>query len=212
MGDGMADSSLSKLLSVDSDLVAQEAELVVQLEAIQAKRVSLQTVLKMFDADQAVSPDFKSANESTTAISGVVAVPPTATPTQTAQHRKGAKDKTTQLPKEVSSTHQKAKDVGQAAQSVKASSSPKTTRRGWREYVRDEYRQTPLSAVVSKILQGHPQKVFEIADVVDTIFVKEIPSVARTRARERVSNILAEGARKEHWYRGESGCYSFSKK
>lgn len=193
MGDTMADSTLSKLLSVDSDLVAQETELIAQLEAIQAKRASLQTVLEIFDQGQIKSLDIKGANAPTAAIAEEASTPSTAAPTKASPSRKASQDK------------------DKATQPRKAPSSSKMTRRGWREYVLDEYRQRPLPAVVSEILKGQPKKVFSIAEVVDTIFVKAIPKVARTSARERVSNILAEGARKEQWYRGKSaGSYYFS--
>ena len=194
MGDIVVDSTLSKLLSVDSDLVAQEAALNEQLEAIKVKRASLQTVLNMFEAkNQTTAPNLKSAPEPT-AIAAVGSGVPTTAPTK------------------VSSSRQPSKAKAKAAKPRKSSSSPKSNRRGWREYVRDEYRKMPLPAVVTSILKGQPQKVFAIAEVVDTIFMQTIPQTARTSARERVSNILAEGARKEQWYRGrESGCYRFSK-
>ena len=190
----MADPTLSKLLSVDSDLGVQEAKLSAQLEAIQAKRASLQTVLEMFDAGQTATLEIEKVSAPIAAIAKGSAAPPTATPTEASPSRKGAK----------------GKDKG-GRQSGKASGSLKATLKGWREYVRDEYRKTPLPKVVSGILQSQPKKVFKIADVVDTIFVKTIPQTARKSARERVSNILAEGARKQHWYSGGSGCYIFSK-
>ena len=192
MGNKMTDSTLSKLLSADSDLVAQETELRVQLEAIQTKRASLQTVLKMFDGDKATKPDMKGAKE-TSGIAAAAIASPTVAPTK------------------VSTSRQKPKAKGKATQSRKSASGAKTARRGWREYVREEYRTRPLSTVVSLVLQVQPKKVFEIAEVVDTIFNKTMPPAARTTARERVSNILAEGVRKEWWYRGQSGSYCFSK-
>ena len=192
MGNKMTDSTLSKLLSVDSDLVAQETELMAQLEAIQAKRSSLQMVLEMFDRDKTMKPDMPGAKEPS-AIAAVAIAAPTAATTK------------------VSTSRKKTQAKGKAAQSRKSSTSSKAARRGWREYVRDEYRQRPLSTVVSQVLQVQPKKVFEIAEVVDTIFVNTIPPAARTSARERVSNILAEGARKQWWYKGQAGCYCFSK-
>ena len=88
----MADSTLSKLLSVDSDLVAQEAELTAQLEAIQAKRASLLTVMERFDGGQPPPPDMEEVNAPIAAIAAVV---PTASSTEAstkaAARRKGAK-------------------------------------------------------------------------------------------------------------------------
>ena len=192
MGNKMTDSTLSKLLSVDSDLVAQETELRVQLEVIQAKRANLQTVLEMFDGDKATKPNMKRAKEAS-GIAALAIASPTVAPTK------------------VSANRQKPKAKGKATQPHKSSRSSKAARRGWREHVRKEYRQKPLSEVVSLVLQVQPQKVFEIAEVVDSIFNKTMPPAVRTSARERVSNILAEGVRKEWWYRGQSGSYCFSK-
>ena len=77
--------------------------------------------------------------------------------------------------------------------------------------MREEFRKTALPEVVFGVLKKHPKKVFEIGVVVDTIFVEKIPQWARKGARERISNILAEGARKQRWYRGKPGFYSLSK-
>ena len=189
----MVDPTLSKLLSVDSDLVAQEAELTAQLKAIQVKRASLQSVLDMFGAKQNATASSVTNTSDSPAIAAVAAASPTTAPAK------------------VSSSRQTPQKKGKAAKSRRSSSSPKSNRRGWREYVRDEYRQKPLPAVVSGILKSKPKKVFEIAEVVNTIFVNTMPPAARTSARERVSNILAEGVRKNQWNRGRSGCYRFSK-
>ncbi|MDJ0707432.1 MAG: hypothetical protein QNJ46_29510 [Leptolyngbyaceae cyanobacterium MO_188.B28] len=190
----MVDSTLSKLLSVDSDLVAQETELTAQLEAIQVKRASLQTVLHLFGAkNETTVLDAKSTVDSPAIAAAAAAASPTTAPAK------------------VASSRQPPQKKGKAAKPRKSSSSPKSSRRGWREYVRDEYRQKPLPAVVLGVLKSKPKKVFEIAEVVNTIFVPKMPSAARTSARERVSNILAEGARNNQWNRGKPGCYRFSK-
>ncbi len=75
MGNKMTDSTLLKLLSVDSDLVAQETELRVQLEVIQAKRANLQTVLEMFDGDKTTKPDMKGAKETSMVAAAAIASP-----------------------------------------------------------------------------------------------------------------------------------------
>ena len=76
--------------------------------------------------------------------------------------------------------------------------------------MRDDYLQTPLPDVVSGILKAQPKKVFEIAEVINTIVVTDIPHKERKNARTRISNILAEGARKNQWLRPKAGCYRFS--
>jgi len=77
--------------------------------------------------------------------------------------------------------------------------------------MRDEYLQTPLPTVVAGILKSQPKKVFEIAEVVNAIVVKAIPHTARKGARNRISNILSEGARKKQWRRLKEGRYCFFK-
>lgn len=60
-------------------------------------------------------------------------------------------------------------------------------------------------------MQRQPEQVLEIAAIVNAIFVDEIPQGVRTKARERVSNVLSIGVKKEKWYRGEAGSYSMAK-
>lgn len=60
-------------------------------------------------------------------------------------------------------------------------------------------------------MQRQPHQVLEIAAILDAIFVDEIPPQVRSKARERVSNVLSVGVKKEKWYRGGAGSYSMSK-
>ena len=188
----MSDPVLAKLLAADSDLAAQETQLIAQLDAIQTQRASLQSVLEIFDPDK------------TTAADKTVAVAPTPIADESV-------DSSAEKPTKASSRQGAKAAKNKPTQLRKAANSPKSTRRGWQEYMRDEYGQTPLPTVVSGILQTHPKKVFEIAEVVDTVVVRTIPPTARKGARNRISNILAEGARKNQWHRHESGRYSFLK-
>ena len=192
----MVDSVISKLLAADSALEAQEAKLIAQLKAIQVKRDSLKAVLEIFDADKpTAAPSASVRNDAVAAakITEVAVDVPTRKPAKQASSRiaKATKDKPTQPPK--------------------TSNRPKSLRRGWQKYMRDEYIQTPLPDVVSGILKAQPKKAFEIAEVVNTIVVKDIPHSDRKSARNRISNLLAEGARKHQWHRPKAGCYRFSK-
>ena len=193
----MSDPVVAKLSAAEADLAAQEAKLAAKLNAIQAKRASLQSVLEIFDPDRPTTGtdtglDMDAANSMGAIANRAVEAPIEASPKPSPRRQAP--------PKKAKSTR-----------SQTAARGSKSNPRGWREYVRDEYRQKPLPAVVAGILQDHPKKVFEIAEVVDTIFVQTIPKAARKGARERVSNILAEGARKDQWQRGQSGRYCFSK-
>ena len=197
----MTDPALAKLLKIDSELLAQEAELTTQLEALKVKRASLKDVLEMFDSNQK-----KTASNG----NGVTApAPESASATPVAEATVAAPVKP---PVKISRNRQTTEKKGSPSKSPsKASSEGKSNRRGWQRYVREEFRKTPLPEVVSGVLESQPKKVFEIGGVVDTIFVEKIPQWARKGARERVSNILAEGARKKRWHRGKGGRYSMSK-
>ena len=192
MANNASDPVLSTLLSADADLEAQAAQLNVQLAAIQTKRTSLKTVLDIFDSDQP-----------TTAESTVEIAP--------AQSTDKESDSAQETPDKTASKKRAKPTTTQPAQPRKAASPPRSNRRGWQKYMRDEYLQTPLPDVVAGILKAQPKKVFEIAEVVNTIVVEDIPHAERKNARNRISNILAEGARKDQWLRPKAGCYRFSK-
>ena len=186
----MSDPVLEKLLAADSDLEAQEAQLSAQLCAIQAQRASLQSVLEIFDPEKTTIAD-KSVATAPAPIADVVDSSP----------EKPAKG----------GSRQKAKATkAKPTPSRKTAAPPKSSRRGWQKYMREEHGQTPLPTIVSEILQAQPKKIYEIAEVVDAIVVKTIPLSDRKGARNRISNILAEGARKDQWHRHQSGCYRYS--
>ena len=188
----MVDSVLSKLLAADSDLETQEARLLAQLEALQAKRGSLKSVMEIFEPDQPTAED----NDAEVA--------PTQTPV-------AAGDQPKERPAKGASKR-RAKPKGKAVQPrSKTPKGFKSGRRGWQQYMRDEHLQTPLPKVVAGILKSKPKKTFEIQEVVNTIVEEDIPASDRKGARNRISNILAEGARKKEWSRPKDGCYRFSK-
>ena len=192
----MVDSVLSKLLAADSDLEAQEAKLVAQIEAIQTKRGSLQSVMEIFEPDKvtaAVSPPVEAEEAEPSQDAEVAVAPPIEKPEKVASksRAKAAREK--------------------AVQSSKTSARPKSVRRGWQKYMREEHGQTPLPEIVAGILKSKPKKAFEIQEVVNAIVEDEIPATNRKDARNRISNILAEGARKKQWSRPKSGYYRLSK-
>ena len=192
----MVDSVLSKLLAADSDLEAQETKLVAQLEAIQAKRGSLQSVMGIFEPDQAtaaVTPNVETEKAEPSQDAEVAETPPTEKPEKAASKRRAKATK--------------EKD----AQPSKTRTDSKAVRRGWQKYMRDEHGQTPLPEIVAGILEGKPKKAFEIQEVVNAIVKDEIPGAERKNARNRISNILAEGARKKHWSRPKPGYYRLSR-
>jgi hypothetical protein len=110
---------------------------------------------------------------------------------------------------------QTKKNLSPASKKPNAKSLPKTKtnkeQETWQQYLRSEFSNAPLATAVSEVMQRQPHQVLETVAIVDTIFVDEIPRDVRSKARERVSNVLSVGVKKEKWYRGGAGSYSMSK-
>jgi len=209
------DPTVTKLLEIDSELAAQEAQLSAQLESVQQKRQSLKTVINLFTVEDTTAP---TAAATATTISN---------PNGTSELAIG--EATTSKPESVGTTataepETQALEDTQPSRAKKPSSSfstkqtnkptpvRKTAKKteSWQDYLRDEFSNSTLSEAVSEVLQRQPDQLLEIAAVVDAIFVEQIPKQVRTTARERVSNVLSDGVRKNKWYRGEAGSYSMS--
>ncbi len=107
---------------------------------------------------------------------------------------------------------QKTSTTATGKRNAKPGRSMKTTRKteGWQQYLREEFSSMALSDAVSVVLQQQRQEVLDIPAVVNAIFVEEIPAAVQNKARDRVSNILSEGVRKNKWYRSQAGSYSMS--
>ena len=206
--DSTFDPTLTKLLEVDSGLAAQEAELTAQLESLQAKRNSLKTVLGLF-ASTATPPTAATTEAATTSITELEQAEPVAesSPTTSAIDEPAAQTDSASKPR-----RKKSPSAGKTKQSSKSGKGSRAAKQAenWQQYVKDEFRQTPLPEVVSSLLQQRPNEVFEISAVVEAIFDDEMPPVARGKARDRISNILSTGARNNQWHRSKQGRYSLA--
>ncbi len=225
------DPMASKLLEADSELAVQEAQLAAQIEALQEKRKSLQTVIHLFgstNGQMAVSAPSVSAQPS---ANGFVAEPPTlpsskATSTDVTSDpkRKGRQPSTTNgnaaKASSKSAVTQTATQPGRKSSSTKADVSATASKKAskpvkestdWQPYVRKEYQDRSLPKAVLAVLQDHPNQVVEVPKIIDSIFVDTIPKPARTNARDRLSNVLSVGLKNKKWFRGKTGEYSVSK-
>ena len=223
--DQTSNSTLAKLLEVDSELAVQEAELLSQLESIQEKRRSLKTVISLF-----AKPDTPATApiEATTPIKERAQTPSTDTgrelelvsndlvapPLETSRATATAESKTEAAPdtkpkgsEKTASSHNRRNKTTKFTRPANAAKNAS----GWQQYVREEFSNTSLLESVSLVLQRQADKVFEIPAIVNTIFVDELPKDVGFKARRQVTNILSEGARKNKWYRGQLGCYSMSR-
>lgn len=216
--------TVDKLLEVDAELATQEAQLNAQLQSIQEKRLSLKTVVDLFTptdtttatpiATPAQTPvaeaEAEVSEEQVEPIAQDVATPEldTSKTDTTADAKTPAVPDTQKLQAKKNSSPAIKKQSAKSVPTKKTSSEQET----WQQYLRDEFSNATLSQAVSEVMQQHSGQVLEIAAIVDAIFTDEIPQGVRTKARERVSNVLSVGVKKERWYRGEAGSYSISSK
>jgi hypothetical protein len=95
---------------------------------------------------------------------------------------------------------------------VKSAARPGGRTAEWHQYLQEGFQSTPLPEVVKAVLQTRPRGVFKIADVMERMFIEEIPKAQYLNARNRISNILSSGARGGEWHHGSKGTYSLSAK
>ena len=205
-----SNSIVAKLLEIDADLAATEAELVAQLQSIQEKRHSLKNVISLFPPVNTAAPT--PVKTSTPELVEKLAEPPVpevATPeledttidtTEAApstQKRQGKKN----LSSSTSKSNKKSAPTKEASKEADT----------WQQYVKEDFSNASLSEAVSEVMQQHLEQVLEITTILDAIFVEEIPKEIRSKARERVSNVLSVGVKRGKWYRGLAGRYSMSK-
>ena len=211
-----SNSTLAKLLEVDLELAATEAQLLSQLESVQEKRKSLKTVLGMFSQpDTRANTPVESPVQVLAAETGAELervgsdlAPPLETSSAPATADSAPKAADTEFKganKTLPSPTTKSKTTKFTQKATAAKSA------GWQHYVRDEFTNNSLPEAVYAVLQRHADKVFEIPGIVSAIFVDDLPSDVGSKARRQVTNILSEGARKNKWYRGRLGFYSMSK-
>jgi hypothetical protein len=202
-----SNSIVAKLLEIDADLAATEVQLAAQLQSIQEKRHSLKNVISLFPpGDTAVPtpvlistpvveeqaeppvPEVTPELENTT-IDTTEAAPST-------QKRQGKKNPSSTISKS-NKKSLPTKDVNKEADT-------------WQQYLKDDFSNASLAEAVAEVMQQQQEQVLEITTILDAIFVEEIPKEIRSKARERVSNVLSVGAKKGKWYRGLAGKYSMS--
>ena len=209
--DQTSNSTLTKLLEVDSELAIQEEELLSELKSVQEKRRSLKIVLSLFsEADTVKTVPISEPVQTPAPVDSGLASPALETSpeidTVQAETEAASDNMSNGAKKSVSSPNKRNKP-------------PKFTRplkvthkgSGWQQYVRDEFRNASLSDAVSLVLQRQYDQVFAIPAIVNSIFVDELPQEVGNKARRQVTNILSEGARKNKWYRGQLGYYSMSR-
>ena len=217
--DQTSDSTLAKLLEVDSELAVQEADLLSQLADVQEKRRSLKTVVSLFTtADTPATAALEQPAQTLPAETGRESETvdfDLAGPTLETSRVTIA----TKLQTEADPEPQSHRANQKSASSTNGNKTKRVTRpikvaknaSGWQQYLRAEFSQISLPSAVFLVLQREAEQVFDIPAVMKTIFEDELPAEAESKARRQVTNILSNGARKNKWYRGHLGYYSMSK-
>lgn len=212
-----SNSTLAKLLEVDSQLADQEAQLRVQLQSVQEKRQSLKTVISLFTT--ADTPEEAPVEEPRSLGAQTSSELETVNENLAGSPLENLADTTAELETEASPDTQSNGAKKQVVSSTKGNKTTKITQTAktgkkssrWQDYVRAEFSNTSLPEAVFSVLQRQSDRVFEIAAIMNAIFVDELPAEVRTKARRQVTNILSAGAMKNKCYRGQLGQYSISK-
>ncbi|MBE9182640.1 hypothetical protein IQ268_29310 [Oculatella sp. LEGE 06141] len=226
------DTTLTKLLDVDSTLAQQEAQLQSQLQEIQAKRKSLESVISIFSpsapapasvAEVPVEVELPVVETKNGKSPEAAPVPATETAPKRGRKPKATSEKAKVPAKAPKTTTSKSStDAAKADPKTKApkastktsaKASNKVARRSqdWQQYVRDEFSKTSLPEAVSNVLQRQSNDVVGIPEMIDSIFLDEMPKQVRSKASNRISNILSTGLKDNKWYRGKTGHYSVSR-
>ena len=213
--DKTPNSTVAKLLEVDSEFASLEVELLSQLESIQEKRRSLKTVLSLFTesatqktalTEQPQNPPEAETDKEPLAVDKNVITQSLSTTTKESE--------TKVLPDtQPSVTKRKAPSLTKGDKTQQATRLGKTTKKApeWQDYMLEEFSNTSLAEVVNTVLQRHADEVLEISAIMNAIFSDELPKDVGSQARRQVTNILSTGAMKNKWYRGQLGQYSMSR-
>lgn len=203
--DQTSNSTVVKLLEVDSELAVTEAELLSQLESVQEKRRSLKTVIDLFTTVDipATAPIEEPAKDSNAQIgkkletvgSDLVAPPLETSPaTATAQvETEASPDTESEVTEKAAPSPNRRNKTQQVTHRAKAAKQAS----GWQDYVRAEFSNISLASAVSAVLQRGAEQVWEIPAVVNAIFVDEFPKSVEGKVRRQVTNILSDGALEE---------------
>ncbi len=216
--DQTSNSAVAKLLEVDSELAVTEAELLSELESVQSKRISLKTVLSLFqESGTPATPLLEEPAQisvETEQLLEPVDEELAASPLE-ASREPATADLETQAAPDIESNRARKGSNSSTRRNKTTKLTPvtKTAKRtsGWQEYVREEFSNISLPEVVALVLKRQADAVLEIPTIVNAIFEDEIPQEVRSQARRQVSNILSNGAMKGKWYRGQLGSYSMSR-
>ena len=210
----MSDPVLSQLVSVESDLSEQMEALENRLQQIREQRSGLRTVIDMFQ-----DSDDPGDSSSTSVSKSKESTPSTDTTAQAEQAEsekpakrsvgrpRGSKNKNKASKSKTKAKRKPGRPKGSGSSGAKKKDGRSAD---WQKYVQSDFSEIALPEAVSGVLQSKSSEVFKIADVMNAIFIEDMPRDQYLKARNRISNILSAGARDGSWHRGRNGRYSLS--
>jgi hypothetical protein len=199
----MTQTVLPQLQEIEADLVTQENQLSAQLEALQAKLKGIRAVIPMFSGDSgAVSGAVVEFAEADLAPEDLLED----LSEDVATERSSSGRKSAKAPAKTKANKAKAK------RSVAKTDNKKVDGRAadWQKYTRPGVKNQSIPDAVKLILTTQPDKEFKIAEVMEALFVDDIPKAQYLKARNRVSNVLSGGVRAGDWHRGARSTYRMS--
>jgi hypothetical protein len=204
-------STLAQLLEIDTQLSMQQSQLLAQLESIQHKRQSLQVVIALFDETDKTDVATPTEETITTPQAQTQKQPQSvdenlaASPTEQEESPSAVSSPASTTAKKPASSSKKKNPTKKTQPSKAAKQAP-----SWQQYLGEEFYNSSLPQAISEVLQSQPELVWEISAVVDAIFVEDIPVAVKKKVRLQITNLLAQGARENKWYRGQQGCYTIA--
>ena len=187
-------------MEIDTSLAAQEIELTLQLQSIQEKRHSLKNTIGLFVPDTTTPIPVATPNLVVEAPAEPVGQKVTTPELDEAKIEPSAQKPPAKKNPTPASNKQNKKSIP-----VKGTNQEIDT---WQQYLRDDFVDASLSLAVSEVVEQQPEQVLEITNIISAIFIDEMPKEVRSKARERVSNILSVGTKQGRWYRRDAGKYS----
>lgn len=210
--------TLQDLQALDLDLAHQEQRLESQLQAIRAQRQSLQRVLQLLQATQPemASPQPAAPDRPATASPSPISPDSPPQPGTLSPTLPSPTSPSPALPRRTEPTRSSLKSSAKSAKSTDhlphrpPKSSPKAPRSPaqapWQRYLKPQYQALALGDTIRQVLDQQPDRVFAIAEITDFIF-EGLTLEVSMQAHDRVSHVLAEGARRGQWFRPKLGHY-----
>lgn len=198
----MTQTVLPQLKEIASDLAAQEAALIEQLEEVRDKLNGVRAVLPLFGEDSPVDIEQPDVTEEQQADTSEMTEPSVAGAEKTKSAEKGSRTAKKSAEKTTRRTTAKKTKSGRKKKDGRTAS--------WQKFTRPGVKEKTVPEAVRLVLETQPDKSFKIAEVMDSLFKEDMPKQQYLKARNRISNILSGGVRDGEWYKGDRGTYSLT--